>query len=520
MKKYRFLDFKQEQDLRSLAAFRFFAGCYLLYDIVSRLQHGRLSLLWYTSFPPENSFLHPNDTPHRSLIHRIWFYRGSEFNQIILFTMTFFLGMMFTLGYKCNTTMKIMLWMNVVAMQCRCMPPHDGSDTFFRHLLLWSIQLPVAEVWSLDAVSKPRRPVQRNPCDVQNYVAVYGMRLQIVFMYLGTVLSRTVDKYGFKNMLKSPWLPPQLTAVHFALNSSFANRDFWLGDFVRTNLPLSQVMTLLSMITETFGPLACLLFRCEYVYIPAFILWNLHFGLLIFMNLPNWQVIGMLTNALWIPSWVWDSLQRRITVRFPALCVFPAFISEYELRKKDVANDPKEKGGRKQILGQIISTFFLTYMILDFAGNRGVISKFDSGDIGELLRFSQYWVMFSGPPKITSHALLTGNLNNDSNINVWGWMRNVNEVETVDIASLENHVWTNMTHVYPSPRVERAFSDWSQEMKTQQMEHFLSSMCHISPFDELTLIIQSLQIRPPNDGSQLRFSKRRSDAYLTKKCLK
>lgn len=219
---------EQRQDVRALAMFRILAGTYLIYDILSRLQHGSFSLLWYTS--TEGSFLHPDDTPHRSPIHRIWFYQGSELFQVTLFAITFLLAISFILGYKCNVASKTLLWLNVVAMQCRCMLPHDGSDTFICHLLLWSIQLPMSQLWSMDA---PRQLPPQNyskasntnadTCLIQNRVAVWGLWLQIVFMYLGTVMYRTIDPYGLA-IYKSKWLPPQLTAVHYALSGSLATR--------------------------------------------------------------------------------------------------------------------------------------------------------------------------------------------------------------------------------------------------------------------------------------------------------
>ncbi len=550
MKANQFLSLEQRQDVRSLAAFRILAGTYLMYDILSRLQHGRLSLLWYTSIPAEESFLDPNDTPHRSPIHRIWFYRGSESFQMCLFVLTFLLGASFALGYKCNVLSKTLLWMNVVAMNCRCMPPHDGSDTYFRHLLLWSIQLPVAQVWSVDAyiASKCKSNTSNKKVlstamalspagtshkydDIENRAAVWGIRLQIVIMYLGTVMHRTIDRFGLWKMHKSPWLPPQLTAVHFALNSSFSPRDCWLGDIVRTTLPLSQFMTLTAMIMETFAPIACLVLNDDYIHISAFILWKLHFGLLALMNLPNWQFVGMFSNVIWIPSWVWDTVQRRLSNRFPNAFNPPKIpITSTSLKKKDIdANTPVEthnmdddgkesKHKRSFRRRSLLSYFFLTYMLYDFAGNRNWISKVDNGDIGEFLRFSQFWVMFSGPPTKTGHVLATGTIAiegfEQENVNIWEWIKDNRKVQVVDLDSFEANPWTNMTHVYPSPRVERAFTDMIDDKN--RIDHFMHSLCHATPFTTVRLTAQKLRIMPP--GSSERFSKQSPDLVYQMDC--
>jgi len=541
-KKTPLLSIKQQQDIRSLAAFRILAGLYIVYDIFSRLQYGRLSLLWYTSIPADQSFLHPDDTPHRSPIHRIWFYRGSESFQLFVFAVTLVLSCMFALGYKCNVGTKTLLWLNVVAMSCRCMPPHDGSDTYLRHLLLWSIQLPVSKVWSLDSyfarknhrshtsetkpISRCNRNISPYSYEIENWAAVWGIRLQIVIMYFGTVLHRTVDAYGIWNIHKSAWLPPQLTAVHYALSGSFSTRDCWLGDLVRSTLHLSRFMTMTAMLIETFAPIACLVMSDEYVHIPAFLLGHLHFGLLVLMNLPNWQFVGMLSNVIWIPGWVWDCMQRSLSMKCGRLCSPPLVpLTSESMRKKDLdidrdgnINTPKvEDGNRRKIRRRsLLSYVFLFYMLYDFSGNRGWIKKVDNGDVGEFLRFSQFWVMFSGPPKSAGHILATGTLNEVENVNIWQWMKD-GRIEVVDLESFENKIWTNMTHVYPSPRTERAMSDMSTK-DTRKLIHFAQSLCRATPFTHVQMNLQNMQILSPEIDISKRYAKVRNDRSITADC--
>lgn len=539
-KRRSYFTLEQKQDVRSLAAFRILAGFYLVYDIVSRLQHGRFSLLWYTS--TENSFLLSDDTPHRSPVHRIWFYRGSEWFQLTLFLVTFLLSLSFACGYKCNAISKTLLWLNVVAMQCRCMPSHDGSDTFFRHLLLWSIQLPMSQVWSLDSFISERnldrnRAKQKNSsqytyafsCNtiIHNRAAVWGIRLQIVIMYFGTVMHRTVDTYGLFGMHKSKWLPPQLTAVHYALNGTFSPRQCWLGDFVRQNLTISQIMTLMAMLMEGCAPIFCLIMG-DRTHIPAFLLFKLHFGLLVLMNLPNWQVVGMIASIIWTPSWVWDNLQRRLAKKFPSSCRPPSIpMTTESLQKKDMVSDVNMDMDASNFGGTVdtkkrkrrrpfLTYFFLSYMLYDFVGNRKWIQKIDHGDVGEFLRFSQYWVMFTGPSTTGSHVMITGSLEDKANVNVWEWIKNKNNMEVINLDAFEQEPWTNMTHVYPSPRIERAMSEWSSTKDRGKSIHFLESLCDMSPFLSLKLIIQTLDISPP--GSEDRFSKSISDIAIEVDC--
>eukprot|EP00586_Coscinodiscus_wailesii_P008627 CAMPEP_0172522268 /NCGR_PEP_ID=MMETSP1066-20121228/293034_1 /TAXON_ID=671091 /ORGANISM="Coscinodiscus wailesii, Strain CCMP2513" /LENGTH=196 /DNA_ID=CAMNT_0013305255 /DNA_START=655 /DNA_END=1245 /DNA_ORIENTATION=- len=152
------------------------------------------------------------------------------------------------------------------------------------------------------------------------------------------------------------------------------------------------------------------------------------------------------------------------------------------------------------------SYFFLSYMLLDFGGNRGRIPKIDNGDVGEFLRFSQYWVMFTGPSVTTEQALVTGTLTDTKNVNVYEWIKN-GKVEVVDMKQFQEVAWTNMTHVYPSARFERAISHWTPwraGWRPGKTKHYLNSLCKITPFNQLQMTFQTLEIMMP--GSEKRYS--------------
>jgi len=542
----------QQQDVRSLAAFRILAGTYILYDIITRLQHGRLSLLYYTSTPADASFFHPNDTPHKSPIHQIWFYRGSEMFQILLFTLTFLLALSFSLGYKCNVTTKTCLWLNIVAMQCRCMAVHDGSDSYFRHLLLWSIFLPLERVWSVDAwMMRNRRGKYETRGEgngtkeearggeeeevINNVTSCYilekeltiealAIRLQIVLMYLGTVMNRTVDPYGYnpiRMFQQCKWLPPQLTAVHYALSGSLATRDIWLGNMVRTNPSISKIMTLAAMMIEGLAPILCLFVKENHVYIPQFALFQLHLGLFVLMNLPNWQMVGMIATTIFTPCWVWDKVQLKLALLYPNTFRQPGPVS---LKKKDLAMGEESKSiksTKKKRLLKPITYFLFGYMLYDFAGNRNWIRKIDSGDIGEGIRFSQFWVMYEGPPTTTSQVMLTGSLPNIEGdgveeVNIWHWMKHNGDIQRINMTYFKTNdeIWTNFTHVYPDARIERAMNGW--RMDIYRTKHFLRGMCQVTPFTEISFTMQHLRILPP--GSAQRYTRTASDVETRVTC--
>ena len=486
---------QQTVDLRSLALLRVLLGLYLLYDVYSRLKHGRMDLLWYTS----DGWQHPQDSPHRSPIHQLWFYRGSSVFQLISFGIVVVLSIMFTLGYYCNGITKTLLWLSVVAMQHRNMHSHDGSDTYTRHILLWCCQLPVEQIWTI-------RPVlgTTTTTTTTTSAATLGLTLQVVFMYLGTCLHRTTDLYSIWELTKSEWLPPQLSAVYCSLSSSFASRDYWLGNVVRQTPLLNQFMTFSAMLIEGLAPIGCFILPFQYQHYPAILLFSLHFGLLLLMNLPNWQFIGMLTTVMWIPSHIWDHHFN-----------LPLKLHD-EGKKTDITIDHislQQQQQHRRRASNYLTRFFLCYMIYNFLGEHGVVTKHDDGDIGEFLRFSQHWVMFSVPPKTSVHAILVGTTPNGTTTDIWKWIQSTHPLVPMNLTERQSQLWTNMTHVYPSPRWERAFDGWGQEQDQVRARYFLQTLCRQAQFSELALIWQYLRL-----GSVARFERRGSDLRIIIQC--
>ena len=100
-------------DIRSLTLFRIGLGCYLCYDVVSRLLPWGVGIEWYTT----PGFLDPNDSPHGSPVHKIWFARTSAEVQYILFGFTFLLSVLLALGKLASSmSMRLVLWV----MECPC----------------------------------------------------------------------------------------------------------------------------------------------------------------------------------------------------------------------------------------------------------------------------------------------------------------------------------------------------------------------------------------------------------------
>eukprot|EP00977_Amphora_coffeiformis_P024655 scaffold16595_cov232-Amphora_coffeaeformis.AAC.2 len=412
-------------DVRSLATFRVFLGVYLLYDVWSRLALGKYDLAWYTSEPPERSFLAPDDTPHKAPLHQFWFYRGSAALQLSLFGLQTLLAFCFMTGYHCNAVLKTLLFVSQVAQSERNMHMHDGSDSYLPHLLLWSCFLPLSDIWSIDATllkrrkdkEQKRRGKKKRP-DSTSYsssmmvsgLPCLALTIQMALMYWGTVLNRVMDPSS-TGAGKSQWMG-NLDAVHYALSGSFATRENLLTRTIRGNAGLSQFMTAAAMLMEVGAPLILLLGGHKYRHWGALILFQLHLGLFLALNLPNWQFLGMLTQAIFVPGTFWDccgwtmSDNARVPLLYKKTDGDAPGSSEEKATTSTTSSSPPQKISSNAV-SMFLQVFFFGYMIYNWLGNRGLVAKHDRGDIGEGLRLSQYWVMYGTVGQKAQTTLLT-----------------------------------------------------------------------------------------------------------------
>jgi hypothetical protein len=518
-------------DLRSLAAFRILVGVYLLFDIYSRLSLGKYDLAWYTSYPSHLSYLEPDDTPHGALLHQFWFYRGSAALQLILFGITGILAILFSVGlfqwgsWESLVT-KTTLFVLVTSYQNRNMLPHDGSDLFLRHLLFWSCFLPLSHVWSLDVILRSKT---RTNAPTVSGLPCLAITTQILFMYWGTFFNRTADLN-----FNSVWLPPELSAVHYALSGSFATRHNFITKTLRANAILSKFSTATAMVVESVAPFACWALCGRAVSLVfAIILVALHGNLLCALNLPHWQFLAMLTQVVWIPTSTWDhmfpfssSVTPDDTLRdYKKTDGDPPSSSSNTIKSRKVPDDTLQTNS----VSRLVQVFFFSYMLYNFAGNRGWIKKHDNGDIGEGLRLSQYWVMYQTVDTSAHNTFVTGIFedrdkknNNTIHVDLFRYISSRGQGPLPLQAPIGDGdaFLEDMSSRYPSARWERAVHKFGAELFTPQLQarvrHFGKTLCVLvnqdrvgmtSPLLEVEVRHQHLQLLPP--GSSTRYDKYR-----------
>lgn len=493
-------------DIRSLAAFRILLGVYFLYDIYSRLVNGKYDWAWYTSWPPERSFVADHDTPHQAPLHQLWFYRGSLHLQQLLFCVTTVLVLCFTIGFFCRIQMKVLLWIFIVAQQCRHTTGTDGSDLYTRLLLLWTIFLPVEQAWSFDCrMQKRTEPVAARV----KGLACLGLTLQISLMYWGTIMHRIeAVNYEWK---RCDWLPPRLDAVHYALSGSFGVRNHLINRIIQTNPVLSKSMTVMAIGGETLAPLGLLLAGNNRHWF-ALLLFQLHLGLLIAMNLPNWQVTGMLAQIIYVPTHFWDRWYGKMGID--------------DIKKTD-GDSAKNRAAiltqralRPTMISKGIQIFFFSHALYNMAANRGWIPKLDNGDIGEGLRISQNWQMFGTVAHEAHNVFVTGYFSdtNSSSIDI---LRYISDGTLQPQILGTQVILEDMTNRYPSPRFERAIFTWirSSGSRGGSIKKFCATLCVLlneqllKPLGRVELRIQRVRINPPGNRKRFDGSSLRNNVY-------
>lgn len=299
-------------DLNSLALFRILFGLVQLRDIVERLANLKYDLAWYTSYPPERSYI-PPDTDYSEdfwLGDLFLFRRGRAVDEIFFFFLYGVCVVFLTVGYKCTSYWLLPL-INIlyIALLIKVEPGQFGSDQLCTQLLLWMCFLPLSEVWSVDALLRKRQGVPPDPRYKNNQVksiACLGFALQIAMMYMDCFCERTYEAYEWNELHKSDWFG-EYSLVHYCANGS-GTYNTWITKIIRETPLLNQFMTFSGFWIETLVPPLLLLTNQRYSHFLAPHLIMLHLGIGLILAIPHFYYLGALIHVIWIPTHVWDRL--------------------------------------------------------------------------------------------------------------------------------------------------------------------------------------------------------------------
>eukprot|EP00056_Hartaetosiga_gracilis_P005332 m.83714 g.83714 ORF g.83714 m.83714 type:complete len:636 (+) comp12132_c0_seq1:187-2094(+) len=289
---------------------------YALGDIVARLSMPG-SLYWYTGNDVEPmSAFDVSDTPHKALIHTYLFHRGTWMFQATVFSLHAFVAILYLLGI-CPKVFGPLLWFATMTMHGRQECFHDGSDKYFRNLLLWSCfvdsrKYPRKKEGSgaVDGNSNQKSSFgsKTNPSSsstmtkLELSVGTVGYLFQIVLMYTGVIALRS-------RVRSSEWYDG--TAVGIALNTSFGTRGIFVAD-----MPwLCEILTYLGMFTEAVVPFLIFIISPRMKYgrmLLILCVWMIHSNIFLMFNLPQWCLFASIAPMLLTPKIVLDCVESAL----------------------------------------------------------------------------------------------------------------------------------------------------------------------------------------------------------------
>ncbi|MEF8784854.1 MAG: HTTM domain-containing protein [Haloarculaceae archaeon] len=268
-------------DTRALAAFRIALGSILLVDLARR---SRNLVAFYTDagvVPRDALSTQVQSVQHLS-IHAL---SGSPTFQAILFGVAGIAALAILLGYRTKLAATVSLVL-LLSLHIRNPAILHGGDSLLRQLLLWGLFLPLGERWAVDAV---RREDQR--ASVVG-LATAGVLLQVVLVYATNAV------FKFRGDI---WLQGGAIERVFALS----RHATWAAELV-AELPLVLTVADYAWLALLVGsPLLVVLHGWPRAALASAFVAG-HAGMLVFMELGIFPLVGITALLPFFPPAVWD----------------------------------------------------------------------------------------------------------------------------------------------------------------------------------------------------------------------
>jgi predicted DCC family thiol-disulfide oxidoreductase YuxK len=282
-------------DLRSLGLFRVCLALVVLADLLARFSalnahYTDAGVLPLSTLPSVLA------SPFYQSIFAL---SGSAIVQSLLFLLAIGCAFLLLIGYHTRLA-TIATWALIVSLHHRNPLLLFAADDVLRAILFWSMFLPLGAAYSIESA------LNTNPNPLPKRIvsgATVAFMVQICFIYMWSA--------AFKTKSETWW--PEGTAVYYALNYDQYATAF--AGFLRS-LPQQflKILTFSALGFEWVGPLLIFIpfwnswFKC--LAIVSFILLHLGFGLS--FHLGIFPFLSMTHWLPFIPSQVWDRLDRRV----------------------------------------------------------------------------------------------------------------------------------------------------------------------------------------------------------------
>lgn len=369
-------------DLRSLGLMRILLGAMLLLDTAVR------------STDISNFYSDQGAFPRTAVLEMGWsqwrwsLHMGTGEPKLIgvLFAIQAVFAVMFMVGYRTRLA-TIASWVFVVSLHARASLVLQAGDILIRLILFWSMFLPLAARFSVDALrgAEPPRPPR-----LAVSLATVGLMVQMAYMYVFTAI------------MKSGGVWQNGMAVYYALSIDHYVKQpqtSWV-----LQLPnFMKFLTGSTMVLEYAGPVALfspfLRGPIRTLVCASFI--GLHIGFFTFMEIGFFPWICMIAWVGILPGWLWDKLSDWQIVRHGPPLRVPLPVNAF------------------LALCLVIVTWWNMSTIHKQVGRSMAVPE-QIRWIGNVLRLDQKWDMFAPyPMKDDGWYVLPGRLSNGQSVELW-----------------------------------------------------------------------------------------------------
>ncbi len=303
-------------DYRSLAVFRIGLAGILFIDLLRRL--GDLS-----AFYTDGGLLSRADVVDLFFIPGGWslhLISGDASIQLLLFILQLLAALFLLIGYH-TRWVTFLSWALLLSLQNRAPVILTGGDEVLRHLLFWSMFLPLSQMFSVDAA------LNKNPSTLPSSKVFSGgtvaLTLQVICLYVFSALLKTGAEWHAEN-----------SAVYYALRIHTITTPL-APLFMNLTSQFPQLTSVVYYL-ELIGPLFLLSpwknDDCRWGVIFLLALLNLCFGAAFYLGLFPW--INLVTLLALIPSSMWEEKKKSLFASKPSFSLY--YDGECRVCKKGV----------------------------------------------------------------------------------------------------------------------------------------------------------------------------------------
>lgn len=289
-------------DTRALAAFRIALGVVLLVDLLRR--SGNLVAFYADDGVLPRSAL---DTQVAASIQTISVHTlsGSATAQAALFVLAGVVAVALVVGYRTTLATAVSFFL-LVSLHVRNPAVLHGGDSLLRQLLLWGTLLPLGERWSVDAVR--RDDSDCGPRGTVATLATAGVLMQVVLVYATNAV------FKFRGDI---WLQGNAIERVFGL-SRHATPAARLVSEIPLALTVADYLWLALLVASPLLVVVTGWRRGVLAVVYA----AFHAGMLLFMELGIFPLVGVAALLLFLPGVVWDRLPAPPDEWFERLATF------------------------------------------------------------------------------------------------------------------------------------------------------------------------------------------------------